>query len=101
MELTTKDLEDALADPQHLGYGYATAGNLRRSQATALDNAVVRVANELDLDPVAFFDWTNSKYGRWLVDGVEGCGEKPNAETVRKYMNADTMTVLDGARVGF
>lgn len=93
--LTTDDLERTLADDRHLGFGYAcTLDIASSSKRVSLDRAIVAVANELGLDYEQLFDWSNSKYGRWLADAVVGRGAKPNRETVRYFLNEDALAVL-------
>ena len=97
--LTTSDLEAALGDERHLGFGYAISRDLGESRRKRLDRAVVRVANDLDLDAETLFHWANSKWGR-LVDGVYGRNESPSSETVRNYLNEKAVAeALDGVEV--
>lgn len=95
--LTVEDLHRTLEDERHLGYGYATVGLIIESESrrNRLDRAIVAVANELELSYEQLFDWSNSKYGRWLADGVYGRDESPSRATVRShYLNADVLEVL-------
>lgn len=94
-KLTTDDLDAALNDEDHLGWGYSGASSyLSDSKRERLDRAVVAVANELGLSKRELFHWTNSKYGRWLTDTVES----PSKASVREYLNADAMQVLKEGR---
>lgn len=85
--LSMDDLDAALGSEDHLGYGYAISSDLPSRKRLALDHSVVAVANDLDLDAETLFHWTNSKWGRWLVDGVYGRDETPTKATVEKYLN--------------
>lgn len=92
MTLTTADLDAALADDRHLGHGYATRDYIEsQSKRERLDRAVVAVANDADFSAEELFHWTNSKWGRWLIDGVYGRNESPTQATVRRYLNAETL----------
>ena len=82
MTLTLNDLDDTLSDERHLGFGYATASFLTTSLRERLDRNVVFVANESALTKEELFLWSNSKYGRWLVD----TGSITRA-TVRDYLS--------------
>ena len=93
MTLVLDDLDAALEDGRHNGWGYLTSRHLRVRQAAALDIAVIDVANELGLNYEDLFSWTNSKNGRWLVDGIES-DTKPTAKLVREYLNEETMQRL-------
>lgn len=95
------DLQMALEDDRHLGFGYATADVIgSASRRRSLDRAVVAVANEVGLDSETLFHWTNSKWGRWLVDGVHGRNEPPTRATVRAYLNPSAVAeALDGVEV--
>jgi hypothetical protein len=75
MKLTIDNLEAALADERHLGVGYweSRSVEMPKRKLERLDRAVIRQANALGLDQERLFHWTNSKYGRWLVDDVYGC----------------------------
>ena len=85
--LRLRHLETALEHEDHLGWGYATKDSLPTVRQAKLDCAVIDVANELFLTPEDLFHWTNSKWGRWLVDGVYGRDESPTKKTVRNYLN--------------
>lgn len=87
--VTVADVERALQDERHLGWGYATKYHLPRSRRETLDLAVARVASELDLDAEALFAWTDSKSGRWLVDAASG--GRINRDLVRKFLNDETV----------
>lgn len=95
--LTVRDLNRTLADPRHLGFGYAstTTYGLTGARRDRLDRAVVAVANELGLDYEALFAWSNSKFGRWLADDVYGCGAPPTRTTVRKLLNRRAIAEVD------
>lgn len=89
--LTVADLHATLEDERHLGWGYACTRDLGESVVARLDRNVVHVANELGLDYERLFHWANSKYGRWLTDGLWGRAERPTRETVRVYLNGDAV----------
>jgi hypothetical protein len=95
MPLTTTSLQNVLADERHLGFGYATSDVLPPSRRERLDRAVVAVANDLGLDEETLFHWTNSKYGRWLVDLVYGNDAPPTQATVPLAVEE----ALDGVEV--
>lgn len=104
MTLTADDLNRTLADERHLGWGYQCCLDIESATTRArLERAVVAVANEQQLDYERLFRWSNSKWGRWLYDGVRGCGEPPTRATVRRYLNersvaeaCDVMNDSDG-----
>jgi hypothetical protein len=91
--LTLDDLEDCLNDEEHLGWGYAIRDNLSASRQARADKAVVAVANELGLTKRQLFHWTNSKYGRWMIDGMYGRDEGISRATVRNYLNHDAVAI--------
>lgn len=102
MKLTLTHLEEALGHEKHLGFGYATRDSLASPRTLGtlakLDCAVVDVANELKLNFEELFHWTNSKYGRWLVDDVYGNDSPPTKATVRRNLNKKAVDVaMDGA----
>lgn len=101
--LRVEDLERALADERHLGWGYAGRGYLAKATADRLDRAVVTAANELGLDYETLFHWTNSKNGRWLADAACDQNRPTSAEIrdlARTYLNPATIaSALDGVEV--
>jgi hypothetical protein len=98
-KLTTEDLTTALNDDRHQGWGYAEADLIgSTSKRERLDRVVVAVANELGMNAEQLFEWTNSKYGRWLTDDVHGCNASPSTPTVRRYLNAEALFVLAEGR---
>lgn len=90
-KLTVADLNTALLDERHGGWGYATAAYLAPSRRERLNANVVHVANELGLDYEALFMWANSKLGRWLVDSAD---VSTSRATVRQHLNAEEMARL-------
>lgn len=71
--LTTDDLNAALNDERHLGFGYATRRHLDDAELEArIDAAVIAEANAKQMTREQLFDWANSKNGRWLVDMCSG-----------------------------
>jgi hypothetical protein len=93
MSLSLEDLDATLEDERHNGWGYATkSGSLDLRPEAQLDCAVIDVANELGLSYDDLFIWTDSKYGRWLVDTV--AGQTPTKTTVRKYLNQEAIDQL-------
>lgn len=90
--LTQRDLENALLDERHLGYGYRASDRLRRTEAMKLDTLVVERANELGLDYEDLLAWANSKEARWLAEGYYA-GHEPTAEQVARALDARTVTV--------
>lgn len=91
--LSVEDLHRTLEDERHLGFGYACCDVVTGSRAGRLDSAIVYVANELGLSYEDLFHWSNSKYGRWLADGVYGRDESPTRATVRHYLNPEAVRV--------
>lgn len=88
-KLTTADLEAALNDERHLGFGYATRDYLPTSLRERLDRNVVWVANDLGLDAETLFHWANSKNARWLCDHASD--GKVSRDRVRDYLNPETV----------
>jgi hypothetical protein len=84
-KLTVADLERALLDERHNGWGYATRYGLSESRRRQLDGTVVGVANELGLDTDQLFAWTDCKSARWLVDAASG--GRINRHLVRGFLN--------------
>ena len=91
MTLVLDDLEAALEDDRHHGWGYATKTSLGAGIQAKLDCAVIDVANELGLDYEELFMWTNSKYGRWLIDSLGS----PTKVLVREQLNQDAIDHLN------
>jgi hypothetical protein len=94
MTLTVDNITQALEDERHLGFGYYESRSVEmpKRKLERLDRAVIRQANALGLDQERFFHWTNSKYGRWLVDDVYGC-DRNIAEAVALALNAEAVEV--------
>ena len=96
--VTVADVERALQDERHLGWGYSTKYYLPRTRQENLDRAVASVASELDLDSEALFAWTNAKSGRWLVDAATA--GRINRDLVRKFLNAEAVAEALDTEVG-
>jgi hypothetical protein len=92
--LTVNELDAALARSDHHGFGYAESRYLDAKRRRALDAAVIEVANELMMTADDLFAWTDSKHGRWLIDGVYGRNAPANAETVRGCLNRQVLREL-------
>jgi hypothetical protein len=91
--LTVADLHATLADERHLGWGYACTSDITSTyKRAALDRAIVGVANEEGLTAEELFQWSNSKWGRWLTDDIIGRDGQPSRATVRRYI---TRAILD------
>jgi len=98
--LTAQDVEDALADPRHNGYGFAERSILSATTQVRLTRIVAEIANDLGWDREMLFQWTDSKYGRWLADSFRGprLDKAAARETVRKYVNAEAARLLAEGR---
>jgi hypothetical protein len=94
--LTIADLDAALARADHHGFGYATRRYLGTIVQRRLDEAVIEVANDLGLTADELFEWADSKYGRWLADGVHGRSEPATVEKVRGCLNRSVIAELKG-----
>jgi len=92
--LTVADLHATLADERHLGWGYACTSDLPQGKRDALDRAIVGVANEEGLTAEELFDWSNSKWGRWLTDDLMGRNGRPTRANVRRYLTRAIITDL-------
>jgi hypothetical protein len=88
--LTVADLERALADDRHLGYGFAERRNLTAARSQQMGRAIIREANALGLDYEALFHWTNSKHARWACDEAGDAGSNLN-QIVARYLTATTV----------
>ena len=97
--LTTDDLDRALNDDRHFGWGYRTRGYFTRTFQAMVDAEVIRAANEHGWDYEDLFAWTNSKDGRWLVDVLSGLSSDINSpqaaweikRAVDKHVNPTTL----------
>lgn len=87
--LTQTDLDAALSDERHYGFGYATRDELPARIRQALDAAVLEVANEIGVTREQLFHWANSKDGRWLCDHASD--GNTSLERVRTYLNPDAI----------
>ncbi len=96
--LTVTDLRETLDDERHHGWGYACCGDLPETKRDRLDRAIVGVANEEKLTLDELFVWSNSKYGRYLADEVNGGA--PTRATVRDYLSRDIVNMLVNERGG-
>lgn len=89
------DLQDALQDDRHLGWGYALTRSLGPAFCKKLDREVVDAANDLELTYEELFNWANSKAGRWLSDQFDGTEtQREIRQSVRCYLCADEMNRL-------
>ena len=73
--LTTGDLDRMERDERWLGFGYIGERARARREGrdiTAADTRAVECANEVGMDYDAFFEWANSKDGRWYADCMFG-----------------------------
>ena len=69
--LTVADIEAGYANPDWLGYGYLgerRSGMTDTARVDALDARIVAEANARGWTPAQFFDWLNSKNGRWAAE---------------------------------
>jgi len=92
--LVVADLETALKREDHAGFGYAERRYLDGTRQREIDAAVIEVANELLMTADDLFTWADSKYGRWLIDGVYGRNEPATVETVRGSLNNVVLSEL-------
>lgn len=92
MTITAAHIAEGYENPDWLGYGYLGARQSMSAtvRATA-DRVVVRMANERGWTPEVFFEWMNSKCGRWFGDATHG----PSRWTQRD-MVAATERLFDG-----
>jgi hypothetical protein len=92
--LKVGDLAAVLDREDHHGWGYATRRYLDAKLQRELDAAVIEVANALMISCDDLFEWADSKWGRWLVDAVQGRDEPATVETVRGCLNKVTLADL-------
>lgn len=93
-KITKTDLTNALADDRQIGWGYAgerdswmnreDSERASKRQITAIDSAVVSLANKFGWDYEMLFHFTNSKFGRWFADTTFGFSVKDTATAIRK-----------------
>lgn len=73
---TVDTLNDFAYDDRYLGWGYigerARAAEESPETVALMDAEVLRLANEAELTEDEFFEWANSKNGRWYVDMTFG-----------------------------
>lgn len=90
--LTAADVEAALADDRHLGYGFHERALLPAASQVRLTRVVAEIATEAGWAYEDLFHWTNSKFGRHLISDV--MGPRLNGEAlrhvVRNYINEAT-----------
>lgn len=78
--ITYQDLLNALIDERHLGNGYAIRSyTTDPRKIVAMDEMVVLMANKEGWDLEQLFQFTNSKFGRYVVDCWMG-GDKDRAQ---------------------
>jgi hypothetical protein len=71
--LTITNITDAYNDDRWLGFGYLGARDtMTDTVQTTADKVVVKHANARGWTPEVFFEWLNSKSGRWFGDTVHG-----------------------------
>lgn len=93
--IAAADLQGALQDDRHFGWGYACTRKHGPAFCKKLDREVVDAANELELGYEELFAWANSKNGRWLDDQLDGTEtQREVRETVRCYLDASAMNWL-------
>jgi hypothetical protein len=83
--LTVKDIEAGYTNDAWLGFGYlggrrnaaeaVRSGEWEFANVTAADELALRIANEKHWTPERFFQWLNSKDGRWFAGATIGCDE--------------------------
>ena len=81
-ELTIKDIEAGYENESWLGFGYlgerrnaiaaVRSGEWEFANVTAADTIALEVANAKHWTPERFFEWLNSKDGRWFADMTIG-----------------------------
>jgi hypothetical protein len=98
--LTEGDLYRTLEDDRHLGWGYACLDVLSISRRARTDAAIVKVANQLELDYEDLFLWSNSKHGRWLADMIHGC-DSAVVRSVKQQLSAEVIKDLKSEEFGF
>lgn len=92
--------EQMSRDDRWLGHGYlgARRNALDTSDSDAIvapavvdeaDRLAVERANAQDLTYDAFFDWANSKVGRWFGDTMFGGGPRTHIEKVLPGVSLD------------
>ena len=84
-ELTVQDIEAGYANDEWLGFGYlgerrnaieaVQSGEWEFANVTVADTLALQVANEKRWSPERFFQWLNSKDGRWYADMTLGSDE--------------------------
>jgi hypothetical protein len=84
-KLTADDLDRALADERHWGFGYSEREYLSQTRRAQMDRAVLRRANTLGWDYEDLFAWTNNKAGRWSCDEATDKGRSAT-DIVNAYM---------------
>jgi hypothetical protein len=81
--LTIKDIEAGYTNDGWLGFGYlgerqnaiaaVQSGEWEFANVTIADTLALRIANEQRWTSARFFEWLNSKNGRWYGDATLGC----------------------------
>lgn len=87
--LTTNHIDTGYLMDGWLGFGYlgerrnaieaVQSGEWEYANVTAADALCLEVANAKGWTPARFFDWLNSKDGRWFGDMTLGGDMDPNA----------------------
>lgn len=71
--LTTDHINDGYDNPQWCGVGYLGERTyLPETTRRTADKVVLRHANDRGWTPEVFFEWLNSKCGRWFCDHTYG-----------------------------
>jgi hypothetical protein len=80
--LTIKDIEAGYENESWLGFGYlgdrrnaaeaVRSGEWEYANITLADDAALKEANRKHWSAARFFDWLNSKNGRWYADATIG-----------------------------
>jgi len=80
--LTVHDIESGYSNDAWQGFGYlgerrnaaeaVQSGEWEYANVTAADTLALRIANDNGWTPARFFQWLNSKDGRWYADMTIG-----------------------------
>jgi hypothetical protein len=64
------DVEEALNDPRHYGYGYSEIDMVSEKKRGVANRAIAKAMQQGGFDREDLFQWVNSKFGRWYAEGV-------------------------------
>lgn len=88
--LTGDHIDAAYENPAWLGFGYLgdrQRGEWSRDDVVLADAAALRQANANGWDEARFFDWLNSKHGRWYADEALGSdGVRGDLEAIARRL---------------